>query len=280
MILKNTALTAPAKLAILQRLVNMEARLIVSKVEDDFEDYAELEDVLELKDYQIREEIQAMTDTQFRTYFVATGAVVMKKLRVEHIMQGAIHCLKIKIFRNERLGLQSYIQLKPTMTTMKVGSKCNVKQWSQQLNTYQDYLPRYLWLVGAKQSEWPETYGEIRKREILEFALPPTYQKKLNYDGWCLSEETYDKSIGKITEVELEIILKIKELEKTRENAEAIEELQDKVGGYIKRLPITTSSKWLRLKPRRRTEREEIKDVIVAATQTLQAMRRNHRGAV
>ena len=38
------------------------------------------------------------------------------------------------------------------------------------------------------------------------------------------------KSIGKITEDKLEIILKIEEMEKTRENAKAIEELQEKVG--------------------------------------------------
>ena len=127
-ILKNTTLTAPAKLAILQRLVDMKAQLIVSKIEDDFKDYAKPEDVLELQDYQIREEIQAMTDAQIRTYFVATGAAAMKKLRVEHITREAIHCLKIKTFWNEWLGLQSYIQLKHTMTTMKIGSKYNVKK--------------------------------------------------------------------------------------------------------------------------------------------------------
>ena len=44
-IIKNTTLTAPAKLAILWRLVDMEAQSIVSKVEDDFEDYTEPEDV-------------------------------------------------------------------------------------------------------------------------------------------------------------------------------------------------------------------------------------------
>ena len=70
----------------------------------------------------------------------------------------------------------------------------------------------------------------MRKREILEFTLPMSYQKRLNNDGWSLSEETYDKSVGKIAEVEPEIILKMKEAEKTRENAKAIEELQAKAG--------------------------------------------------
>jgi len=229
-IIKNATLSAQAKLAILRRLVNMESQLIVSKVEDDFEGYSEPEDVLELKDYKIREEIQAMNDNQIRTYVAANGAAQMKKLRIKHIIQEAIHCLKIKIFGNERLGLQSYVQLKRTMTTMKIGSKCDVKKWSQRFNTFQDYLPRCLWIAGAKREEWPEAYGEMRKREILEFALPPAYQKRLNADGWCLSEETYDKSIRKIAKVEPEILLKIKELKKTRENAKAIEELQAKVG--------------------------------------------------
>ena len=70
----------------------------------------------------------------------------------------------------------------------------------------------------------------MRKREILEFALPAVYQKRFNADGWCLSGEIYDKSIEKIAEVEPEILLEIKELEKTCENAKVIEELQAKVG--------------------------------------------------
>ena len=85
-------------------------------------------------------------------------------------------------------------------------------------------------LAGAKQSEQPEAYGEMRKREILEFALLPTYQKRLNSNVRCLSEETYNRSIRKITEVEPEILLKIKDLEKTCNNAKAIKELQEKLG--------------------------------------------------
>ena len=74
----------------------------------------------------------------------------------------------------------------------------------------------------------------MRKREILKFALPPTYQKRLNSDGWCLSKETYDESIGKIAEVKPENILNIKQLKTTRDNAKAILELQDKVGVCMK----------------------------------------------
>ena len=57
-----------------------------------------------------------------------------------------------------------------------------------------------------------------------------SYQKILNNGGWSLSEEIYDKSVRKIAEVEPEIILKIKEVEKTCENTKAIEELQVKAG--------------------------------------------------
>ena len=56
-ILKNFVLTAPAKLAILQRLVNMEAQSIASKVESDCKGYIDPEDVSQLQDYRIREYI-------------------------------------------------------------------------------------------------------------------------------------------------------------------------------------------------------------------------------
>ena len=77
----------------------------------------------------------------------------MEKVRVEHIMQEVIHRLKIKIFGNKRLGLQSYIRLKQTITTTKISANCNVKKQSQRFNTFQDYLSRYLWIAGAKRGE-------------------------------------------------------------------------------------------------------------------------------
>ena len=112
----------------------------------------------------------------------------MKKIRVEHIIKEAIHRIKIQVFGNEKFGLQSFIQLKQTMSAMKIGPGCNIKTWSKQFNTFQDFLPRCLWVTGAKQGLWPEAYGEERKREILEFALSKEYQTKLNSEGWCLSE--------------------------------------------------------------------------------------------
>ena len=45
-----------------------------------------------------------------------------------------------------------------------------------------------------------------------------------------MSENTYDQSIGKIKEIEPEILLKLKEREEKRENTKAILELQQKVG--------------------------------------------------
>ena len=95
----------------------------------------------------------------------------MKKLRVEHIIQEAIHRIKIQVFGNEKFSLQSFIQLKRTMSAMKVGPGCNIKTWSKRFNTLQYFLPRCLWVAGAKQSLWPKAYGEEKKREILEFAL-------------------------------------------------------------------------------------------------------------
>ena len=80
---------------------------------------------------------------------------------------------------------------------------------------------------------------EERKREILEFALLIEYQSKLNSEGWCLSENSYDQSIRKIKEVEPEILLKLKEREEKRDSAKAILELQQKAGLRSKSGSIT-----------------------------------------
>jgi len=144
-------------------------------------------------------ELRSYSDNKIRVYFGNGGAAAVKKLRVEHIMREAVHRLKIKIFGNEGLGLQSFIQLKQTMTTMKIGANCEIKKWSQQFNTFQDYLPRCLWIAGAKSGEWPEAYGEMRKREILEFALPTAYHKTINngMESYCMEMSNMEGPIMK-----------------------------------------------------------------------------------
>ena len=159
-------------------------------MENDYKNvYAELVSVNLLTNNKVREEIlrKYTTDDEVRTYFGIQGSAEMKKLRVEHIMQEAIHRIKIQVFGNEKFGLQSFIQLKRTMTAIKVGSGCNIKTWSKRFNTFQDFLPRCLWVAGAKQGLWPEAYGEERKREILEFALRNNSNRSLILkDGVCL----------------------------------------------------------------------------------------------
>ena len=202
-VLKNEILKSPAKLAILRRLVDFEAQTILSSVENDYKNvYVEPEAVNLLTNYKVREEIlqECTTDAQVRVYFGIAGNADMKKLRVEHIIKEAIHRIKIQVFVNEKFSLQSFIQLKRTMLAMKVGPGCNIKIWSKRFNTFQDFLPKCLWVAGAKQGLWPEAYGEERKREILEFALSKEYQTKLNSEGWCLSENLYDQSIGKMSQ--------------------------------------------------------------------------------
>ena len=123
----------------------MEAQTILSNVENDYKNiYKGLEAINLLTDYRIREEIliKYTTDDQVRIYFGDGGAANVKKLRVEHIMREDIHQIKIQIFGNERFRLQSFLQLKQTITAMKIGANCNIKSWSKQFNTFQDYLPR------------------------------------------------------------------------------------------------------------------------------------------
>ena len=88
-ILKNVTLIAPAKLAILRRLVDFEAQTILSTVENDYEKiYVETEVVNLLQGYKVRQEIltKYTTDATVCTYFTDGGNAACKKLRVEHII--------------------------------------------------------------------------------------------------------------------------------------------------------------------------------------------------
>ena len=57
----------------------MEAQLSVRKVESNYEDYTDLEDVNLLQDYRIRQKILAKytTDNEIRVYFGSQGAVAV-----------------------------------------------------------------------------------------------------------------------------------------------------------------------------------------------------------
>ena len=116
----------------------------------------------------------------------------------------------------ERLGVSIFIQLNQTVTQLKISDEYGIKKWSQGFNTFQDYLPRYLQITGAKYYEWPTAFGEDRKQEILEFALPCNYLKTLASEGWCLLENTFEASIGKLTEIEPYIHYQKQEKKKTQ----------------------------------------------------------------
>ena len=68
------------------------------------------------------------------------------------------------------------------------------------------------------------------KKGRKRFQNSKEYQSKLNSEGWCLSENTYDKSIGKIKEVEPEILRMLRKREEKSNNSKAIAELQQKTG--------------------------------------------------
>jgi len=232
-IFANEVLRAPAKLSQLRRLVDGQAQTILSKVEKDYREvYSEPEDVELLTDYKIQEEVLAKytTDNEVRTYFGDAGTAAVKTVRVEHIIRETIHRLKIQIFGNEKYGLQSFIQLKRTMTSIKIGNEMKIQQWSKRINQFQEYLPRCLWIAGAKKGLWPEAFDEERLKEILEFALAKEYLTELNKEGWCFQENTYDQSIHRIREIEPDILLRKREAKTKKEESIAIKELQDKAG--------------------------------------------------
>ena len=91
---------------------------------------------------------------------------------------------------------------------MKVTQSLNIQAWCQCFDTLQTYLPLTLWLGGAKHKELSTGYDEDQKREILEFSLLPFYLTALNNIGWCLQENKYASSIGKLVGIEPEIYKK------------------------------------------------------------------------
>ena len=90
----------------------------------------------------VRRYVQAEfnTDDKIRSYFAVNGSAAYKKRQIEHIIQGSIYHLKVKIFGNKRLGLSSFIQLKRTIMQMKVTQSLKIKAWCQRFDTFQTYL--------------------------------------------------------------------------------------------------------------------------------------------
>ena len=70
-IYKSVVLTAPEKLAIPKQIIDKEAQIIISNMEDNFKVYSEVEDIDELKCHKICQDICVMntTDDQIKTYF-------------------------------------------------------------------------------------------------------------------------------------------------------------------------------------------------------------------
>ena len=56
----------------------------------------------------------------------------------------------------------------------------------------------------------------------------------MSSESWCLSENTFEESIGKITEIEPLILATEKEKKATAANATAIKELQDSIANKEK----------------------------------------------
>ena len=93
-----------------------------------------------------------------------------------------------------------------------------VKTWNKWFVESQDYLPRYLWVVGAKRRKWYTTYGKQRKQNFCKFALSVTYLMSLSNIGWCLLENSYNSSISKLNEIKPSIKLKIENQKKIDNN--------------------------------------------------------------
>ena len=110
----------------------------MSNVEEKFEGYSVVEDIDEIHHHYLRAEIRAEfdLDDKIRTYFAGSGTAPYKKKQIEHIIQESVYHLKIKIVGDKRLGLYNFIQLKQTVSQMKVTQSLKIKAWCQRFNTF------------------------------------------------------------------------------------------------------------------------------------------------
>ena len=110
------------------------------------------------------------------------------------------------------------------MRDYKFNSNRGVKEWQCRINQLNGYILHVscdaLENCGASKVQ----FTEIDMREILDFALPNSYQKKLFGIDWNIYEEQFMKTIDKLQAIE-------PEFKAEAAKAKSDKELADKVYG-------------------------------------------------
>ena len=67
---------------------------------------------------------------------------IKKQRHADEIME-IMYLIKVKIFREDRLGLNAYIQARRVMQSWKVQD--GIQKWDEAQQTINSYLPEYPW---------------------------------------------------------------------------------------------------------------------------------------
>ena len=200
-ILHNEKTTVLDRVNILKRIVSKEAQVTVMNAVSLFDKAKDRNDLDSFKYHEVRTRISKIgNNTEVKRYFDEEDKLYEVN-RCEDMINECMYHLKIKIFGADKLGLNSYIQLRRCVRAMKVTSQ-GIRAYDTRLSDFQDYLPRCLWIAGEARDLKPIPFSEDDKRELIESALPPIYLTKLTEIGWDLQEKPYDESISKIESLE------------------------------------------------------------------------------
>jgi hypothetical protein len=200
-ILHNDKTTVQDQVNILKRIVSKEAQVTVMNAVNLFDKAKDRNDIDSFKYHEVRTRISKIgNNTEVKKYFDEDDKTYENKRLIDTINECVYH-LKIKIFGADKLGLNSYIQLRRTVRAMKV-TTTGIRAYDTRLSDFQDYLPRCLWASGESRNLKPIPFSEDDKRELVESALTPIYLTKLTEIGWDIQEKPYDMTISKIESLE------------------------------------------------------------------------------
>ena len=109
------------------------------------------------------------------------------------------------IFGTDMIGRNAYYLLKCLMQDYKVNSNQRVKEWQCRINQLNGYILHVPCDALENRSASKVQFTEIDMREILDFALPNSYQTKLFGIDWNIYEKPFMETIDKLQAIKPEI---------------------------------------------------------------------------
>ena len=134
-----------------------------------------------------------------------------------------LHRIKIAMYGNDSTALNSFMELKSTIRTLKANPTTGIRQYDERKQTLQSYLPYQMWQWGDKSGQEKKPYGEEESREHLHDALTREQKEVLLKNKWEIFENPYADTISQLAALEpalveqLQVKARLKKLEDEKE---------------------------------------------------------------